>query len=249
MATQSFLPLLSIDNRILGSIPIAGHTFSGNETTFDVNGTPRPLRKLLINMVDSSSSPGTTFVMGIPVSRVDEALGVYTGYSPSFMPVQDTFPLYSWSNLAISAPIQIVSMGSMFNFFLGERSSAEAPPNPTPGPTMNPTSLSWSCTVAWDNAPSCAYFDFDWLPLYGAAVTPTTFLRVASSPPGGMLKAFVVSSPQPINPGSILPRYGTVRILKTVQNPLAAGDYTFVFEIVDEPTVLAEATFTLTLTE
>lgn len=250
MAVQNFLPLISVDNRILGSVPITGYDFTGDETSFDLGDISYPIRKLSINLVDSRLGP--SFVMGVSVPRSDEVLKAYMSYAAGYMSIDDIFPSYSWSSLAISAPVQITNLGTVFEFLFGNRTMSVPPPVVTPNPdAMNPTDMVWTCTAPIAGAPSCTFFDFNWVDLYEASMSidPTRLpsLRVLSSPPGGLLKAFVVASPQPLKPyGEV--HYNTVRLLKMVSNPLMPGDYSFTFEVFNASDILAEVTLTLTIT-
>lgn len=253
MASQAFLPLLTQDNRILGVVPIASQMFDGSETSYTVNSVSRPLRTVFINQSArySNVQPTARFIVGFSVSRADEVTGAYTGYSPTFIFLQDVMPFYEWSALGSSTPTQQDGLGAVFHMLLGGASVLVAGPAPSSAPSMTtPDTLGWNATAPIANGPACAFFDFNWVRLFSAMHTldPADYpsLVVQSQPAGNLLKAYVLSTPDPN--GLTGPLYNTVRIMKVSAPSLIADDYVFTFAISNSAGLISTAQLTLTVT-
>jgi hypothetical protein len=168
--TQTVLPVILADNRIIGGITIASTSFDGTETSKTVGGVPVPLRKVYFGQtrlakygapedvamqgwVMAASYPNTYSQDSYPSKPWD--LG------SSFVSMADLGYERSWTQVAgISQQREYNS--NFMQFLLGQKLSLVAS-SVSPGSftANNTAAMSWKANAPFSNAPVCAFFDFD----------------------------------------------------------------------------------------
>lgn len=265
---QTILPVVMPDNSVQGFFAITETTFQGTETSFTV----APGQVVPITTVTLPPKPKTNILdeqrveqyMAVQWPLAQKGLKPWLGYG-SLVPVVDNNRLgfYSWWSMPTPMWIHNWSNGTYINAMVrGLDPTIQAGTSPTPPAPTNGT-LEWEASAEYASfQEDCAFIDFNWIELFklqfptdpsqtGNNAIPLE-LSVVSNPPGGALKAVLVTGVAGSAGPTIVPGGGvvfnTVRLLRL--HDVTAGTYTFTFSVsysINGQTLSAPATLTLTV--
>lgn len=181
--TQTFLPVRTADNRVLGLLTIPSTTFAGNETSFVVNGTTYNISLVTPTRpnVDVANRPPNPSHMTITVTPQQER-----GQFQSNDILQSFIPTGQWRGSPGSS-VKVESSNPLINILKGHTTGTIVAPV-----AAVPTAVNASFNVNWaaSNAPYLAMAEVNWVQL----------LQVAS----GNNKAASINVDSVIVPGAAL---------------------------------------------
>lgn len=251
---QTILPLITDSGRLYGFFPIAANTFTGTETSYTVapgvtvsvtSVTLPPMNQTNVHM-DGQRAVSQYMAAYFPVNR--EGTEPWRQYSTliSIDPKINNLNIYDWWSQPGATWVHHFSRGVYLNALEFRLDPSIPIPPTTSGPNVTtPQSLTWAASVNLQSLQtSCPFIDFNWLALFQSSFAQdlnnpqgTTFVPVqiqpVTNPPGGYLKAAVVTGVGGSMGGEAVPGGGivfnTVRILALRTPP--AGSYPFTFNV------------------
>lgn len=256
--TQTVLPVILADNRIIGGITIASTSFDGTETSKTVGGVSVPLRKVYFGQTRLAK-------YGAPEDVAMQGWVMAASYTNSYS--QESFPNRPWD--LGSSFVSIVDLGtvrewyqvagisqqrevnsSFMQFMLGQKAALSVGSVSVDSFTTNSTAaMSWKANATFSNAPICSFFDFDAGSVFAVSLATNKEplkVVVTSNPANSHMKAYVVPNTLQAygrNAGKLL----TVRILKVEDVTITPGDYDFTFDLYDIESNVTSVTLTLTV--
>lgn len=161
---QSFLPVLAPGNRILGIIPIATTSFTGEETSFVVNGGTFTIAQQTPVRVsaDVNQNNLSTPYMALMVTAAQER-----GSYQSFDFLEQQVPVQRWSLTPGGGVFKEARTTPLFGMLRGNTVTAIVVPTPAVV-----SAISGTVTVAWAtemaSAPQFSFFEQNWVTLLQA---------------------------------------------------------------------------------
>jgi len=266
---QTVLPYMTDSGRVYGFFPIAATTFTGTETTFNVDGGAQAVELQTvtlppINQTNIALQPRVQQFMAAYFPINQEGIKPWSRFS-SLIDASSPIKLgmYSWYSQPLATLIEHFSRGIYVDALKFRLDPSVPIPSSPSGPVLNtPTQpLTWAATVDPQAfASDCSFTDFNWVALFNAqfisdpnnlqgnSLLPMAVTSI-TNPPGGYFKAVVIGgamgSDQMILPGGGVV-YNTIRIIRLQDPP--AGTYAFTFQIsYQQGGVLSEIPVTATL--
>lgn len=238
---QTFLPIITDDNRILGLVGIPNTTFTGSETTLSVNSVTQPLRHVVPQRANISGVQQPSY-MAIAVTPSQERSNFQSAsWLASFLPYG------KWNNqLGISANVEKET--TLLQMLRGVNLSGTSSVVVVPPTASNGThTVEWSSDVNWGEY-SHTFIEVNWAALMNVnsgnvAPAAISLGAMTTDPSNGNVRAFVVQSGAPVVNGGVL--MNTLRFIKLSEEGLPKGDYVWPATITNTDGATVSATFTL----
>lgn len=238
MATQTFLPIITPDNRVLGIVPISSTDFVGTEPDFTIVGGTYPgtypLRRVQYQSLSGNRTQDKATnvdYMAISLSLSEERRGspfVNMGYITSQVSAQER-DTRAWRN-APNHSVKTRYTGTLVAFILKGTAISAPAPVPSGGNGSN-ASMPWSVNSPFTNVAQSEFIDINWQQVLGVDTSPYSPASVSIGTPsadpgsGNMLRAYVVQ--QGLQVVNDMATYSTIRVIKVFPGQITAGTYTW----------------------
>ena len=218
--TQSFLPILTQDNRVLGILPIPTTVFAGTETSFTISGGVYKVALQSPTRVSAEINQGN---LKAPFMAAIVTPSQERGSYQSFDFLEQQVPVSTWNHNGV----KVVKNNPLVSLLKGHKVNAIVPP--ALGVVTTATS-SATVPVTWHSAaPKGAALEVHWVDLFKASSGNTLAVNLAvGSPPSNaanQVALYVVTSHPHIINGSV--SLNTIRFVKLSENPVPTGNYTW----------------------
>lgn len=238
--SQSFLPYITPDNRILGILPIVTTVFTGNETTFAGNS----LIAVSYQQVSMPTWQENKVIqyMAIPVSPSLERQFQKPGQINQYAAY--TF----WQNSPGFSFLDYRG-NSLLTMLQGTQITATYVPPVAVAPTVTAGVTSYALSADFRLTPTCTFFDINWVAMVSAVSGNSDYASITvgkptTDPSLGNLRAYVIAtSPVLATLNSIA--MNTVRFVKVVEGPIPAGAYVYPVTITNTSGLTTSTTITV----
>jgi len=227
MTSQSFLPLMDEGTgNLLGLVAITTTTFTGVETSFDLDGVARPLRK---NIINPEFNAGTPFYMSALFSA-DQVRNFSYRNITGYIPMAAFYVSPRWRQpQGIVANDFLQDQSGVF-FFLRTGLDVSNTTIAAPvAPTGTAGTVNWKLTTMFMGAPACTFTDVNWvtaLSLDFHDIVPGS-ISIGTPTPNiiqNFVKAYVIQTPA-IHGSTVV--YNTLRFVKVTPTDPAPGNYVY----------------------
>lgn len=247
-STQTILPVICGGNgNLRGWLAIASTTFDGTETSFTTSDGPVAITTVTLPslVVNDDLKHRVHQYMAAVFPDDQEHLRPWLGYT-AFVGVDESQYAMQWFMPAVGQGYRL-NVGPLFTD-LTVRMDADAgtPPSAPGAPSVTSGTLKWSASISMnDLVNGCNFIDFNWVTLFKASAQDNQPLRIdiVSNPASGEFKTTIVPYPSIVGAGDV--EFNTLRIIKL--KPVAAGAYTFNYNVVDQQGQATPVTLTLTI--
>lgn len=223
--TQSFLPQVTQDKRVLGIVVITTTPFVGNETSVVIGSGTYPLQQYnpIAGLGGLWQERPNIAYMGIPISPTQERQGNF-----GIQSLMSYIPRYRWQQQPGISRVDYTT-NSLIDMLTGNIVPAlVAPVIVPPAATAGTLRITWS--LNFNYTPQFSFFEANWVQLLQVASGNLDAVSISvgapsADPSAGHLKVFVVGSYPVIINQSVL--FSTLRFVKTTPEPIPAGTYTW----------------------
>ena len=244
---QTLIPAMTEDGRVWGFYPIPSTTFTGTETSFEVeSGVTVPLKTVTVD-ADPYLHTLTQYMAAVwPIGLPHK----YVPWASSNLIAKDE-GYYRWYSMPTATWFTHFGKGLVIEAITNNLDTeVPVPVAPTP-PEAEDASMEWQASLDYRAMLGpCGFFDFNWMTVFNTKSTKEPQRIVVVSNPAPVapattpsMKATVIGIPQASGNGVI---YDTVRIMK-LADALEPQDYVFEFQVVDTKNQRTDVTFTLTV--
>lgn len=238
---QSFLPIITDDNRILGLVSIPNTVFTGLETSMSINGVATPLRNVVPQRANISGVQHPNY-MAITVTPSQERSNFQSAsWLASFLP-------YGKWNQQLGISVMVNKETTLLQMLRGVNLSGAASVVLTPPTASNGVhTVEWGSDVNWGEF-THPFIEVNWAALMSVNTGNTSPASISlgamtSDPSTGKVRVFVVQSDAPVvNEGVLM---NTLRFIKLTEGALPKGAYVWPATITNTDGSTATATFTL----
>lgn len=234
MRQQYFLPVMLPDNRVIGVVPIAPTTYTGDETMAFVAARGYTIRRVTYKPIPRSNALAEMDFMAIDMDFTEYRSSWGDGRLSRLLD-----PLVTDARWLMGNVVQFKRelQGDLDYWLSGQDKGAMAAVIIPSAPTGNAVSATWQANAPFSNAPKCQFIEVPWQTL-GAITSPENIVSVAigtaSADPGAghSLKAMVV---QPTNIAGATGVYTSIRVLRLdPAGEVPTGTYTWPLTITDK---------------
>ena len=221
--TQTFLPLVTNDGRVLGMYPIPQTSFAGDETSVLVNGTPTPVKLIT---VQSNMQP-VSYMAATITPEQERSNFQSSSWMASFVP-------YNWWHNQLGMAFKVERETPFIQMLRGQNISGSTySVNPVPGSGGLSTPIYDAIWVseATMQGPANSFTDLLWVPKFTEQYpleNPTSIsigVPVSASASRGVVRVFSIQSGVTIvNTAAI---FDTLRFVKMPDSPLPFEDYSW----------------------
>lgn len=217
--TQTFLPIITNDGRVLGMAPIPETTFTGQETSFPVSGVLTPVR-----LVVTSSA---AYVAVVVTPQQERSNFQSSSWLSSFIP-------YGWWHNQLGIAVKVERETPFLQLLRGVNVKGATYGSTVPGQAspLAPSYLAEWVVSATMQGPTNSFADLVWPPQFTEALpgeVPTNLAigPLVSDPSAGSgnLKIFLLQSGTPIVNSEA--QFDTIRFVKVSSTPVPLGRYSW----------------------
>ena len=217
--TQTFLPIITNDGRILGMVPIPKTTFTGTEESVTVNGFEIPVRFVRTSVAE--------YIAASVTPQQERSNFQNSSWLASFVP-------YGWWHNQLGMAVKVERETPFVQMLRGINVKGATYSATVPKPSSQQGgayAAEWvSCATLL--GPANTFSDLIWPPQFtgifeGEVPTSITLGRLVADPSNGSggLKIFLIQSGIPILNSEA--QFDTVRFVKTANGTLPFGKYSW----------------------
>lgn len=237
---QTFLPIITQDNRILGMLNLPSDTsFDGTETSLQLDGYSIPLT-LVRHQSTNISMPNVEYMATLVTPSEERSNYQEAHWMASFIPYG------KWNN-QLGIAYKVERETNLLMMLRGINLSRSVTPSVSVvSPTNSTAQINWSTSVNLTG--NNAFIEVNWAELVTKQfknLVPASISidEQVADPSGGLLKVFVVQSDAPVvNESAFM---NTLRFIKITDSPVPKGDYVWSATITNANGSTTTATFTI----
>lgn len=239
--TQTFLPIITNDNRILGVTTIPQTTFDGTETSLTIQGNDTPIKLIVPHAGNNSADTLQPMYMAITVTPSQERDNFQSAFwLASFIP-------YSKWNTQLGFAANINLETNLIRLLRGVNLGGTPAPS-TPAVTVSNGAADVNWAIEVNMGEQHAFVEVNWVMTMNVnsnnqSPASISLGTMTADPSNGEVLAFVVQSNAPIMNDGVL--MNTIRFVKISENPIPKGAYVWPAIVTNTDGSSATATFTL----